>query len=348
MYLKNASSRPIYRQAIRAGLLGLAVNATLAAVKLVGGLVGNSFALLSDAVNSLGDSLTSIVVVCALWFSQKPGDAEHPYGHSRAESIAATSVTVLVMVSAIYVGWEAILRFNQQHAMPPPWTLWIAGANVLIKEALYRYKVRVGRQTGSMAIIANAWDHRSDAFCSLAVLIGLAVVRGSGGRYIWADEVAALVVVTVILMASISLYRRSASALMDLQADDELVDAIRRAAEQVEGVQAVEKLWVRKSGVEYLADIHVEVDARLTVAEGHHIGHQVKDDSSRHFPACGMRWCIWNRIPTGPATADPPPSPPHEKNRATCEDRPVFIVLIGRRRRGPTSYRPRHPRTASC
>ncbi|MHB0960628.1 MAG: cation diffusion facilitator family transporter [Pirellulaceae bacterium] len=284
MYLKNASSRPIYRQAIRAALLGLAVNMTLGVVKLIGGLVGNSFALLSDAVNSLGDSLTSVVVVCALWFSQKPGDAEHPYGHSRAESVAATSVALLVIVSALYVGWEALMRINQRHAMPPVWTLWIAGANVLIKEALYRYKIQVGRSTGSMAIIANAWDHRSDAFCSLAVMIGLAIVRGSGARYVWADEAAALVVVGVILVASVGLYRRSASALMDLQADGELVDAIRSAASQVEGVVAVEKLWVRKTGLEYLADIHVEVDARLTVAEGHRIGHEVKDRLVAAFP----------------------------------------------------------------
>ncbi len=309
MYLKNASSRPLYRQAIRAALLGLAVNFALGMVKLIGGVVGNSFALLSDAVNSLGDSLTSIVVVCALWFSQKPGDAEHPYGHSRAESVAALSVAMLVMVSALYVGWEALKRIHQQHVMPPSWTLWIAGANVLIKEALYRYKVQVGRSTGSMAIIANAWDHRSDAFCSLAVLVGLAVVRGSGSRYIWADEAAALVVVSVILVASIAIYRRSASALMDLQADDELVDAIRGTAEQVEGVQAVEKLWVRKTGLEYLADMHVEVDARLTVAEGHRIGHEVKDRLVAAFPSLRDVLVHLEPFPNGHRQTGPLPSP---------------------------------------
>ena len=284
MYLKNTSSRPIYRQATRAALIGLAVNLTLGVVKLTGGLIGNSFALLSDAINSLGDSLTSIVVVCALWFSQKPGDAEHPYGHSRAESIVATSVAMLVIVSAIYVGWQALMRIGQQHDVPPPWTLWIAGANVLIKETLYRYNVQVGRKTGSMAIIANAWDHRSDAFCSAAVLIGLAIVRWCGPGFIWADEAAALIVVVVILAAGTSLYHHSASALMDLQADDELVSAIRAAAEQVPGVEAVEKLWVRKSGLEYFADIHVEVNAQLTVDEGHAIGHQVKDRLIGAFP----------------------------------------------------------------
>jgi cation diffusion facilitator family transporter len=261
-------------------LLGLVVNLTLGVIKLLGGILGSSFALVSDAINSLGDSLTSMVVIIGLRLSQLPGDAEHPYGHTRAEAIAATTVAVLVILSALYVGWAALWRIGRPHEVPPGWTLWIAAANVLIKESLYRYKVRVGRQTGSMAIIANAWDHRADALCSLSVLIGLAVVRSAGPSYIWVDEVAALVVVSVILLTGVSLYRRSASELMDLQADDELIGAIRRAAEQ----EAVEKLWVRKTGLEYLADIHVQVDAQLTVDEGHRIGHLVKDELLGQFP----------------------------------------------------------------
>ena len=118
-------------------MLGLVVNVTLGIVKLVGGIVGGSFALISDAVNSIGDSLTSVVVVFALVFAQRPADREHPYGHTRAEAIAATNVALLVILSALFVGWEAIRRIPIQHDLPPIWTLWIAGANVLIKEVLY-------------------------------------------------------------------------------------------------------------------------------------------------------------------------------------------------------------------
>lgn len=284
MYLKNKSSQPYYRQAIRAAWVGLLINLLLAAAKLIGGILGNSFALISDAVNSLGDCLTSSVVTVALWLAQKPGDAEHPYGHTRAESVAASSVALLVIFSALYVGWEALRRIGTEHVVPPIWTLWIAGANVVIKESLYRYKVRVGRRTGSTAVIANAWDHRADALCALAVLIGLTVVRWAGPAYAWADEAAALFVVCAILWAGITLYYRSASELLDLQADDELVGAIRRSAERVESVQAVEKLWVRKTGLEYLADIHVEVDAQMSVEEGHRIAHLVKDRLLADFP----------------------------------------------------------------
>ncbi|MCH5372770.1 MAG: cation diffusion facilitator family transporter, partial [Planctomycetes bacterium] len=150
---------------------------------------------------------------------------------------------------------------------------------------LYRYKVRVGRQTGSASIIANAWDHRSDALCSLAVLIGLAAVRWAGPKHIWADEVAALVVVAAIIYSGVRLFRNSASELMDVQADEAFVGRLRTAAEQVPGVRAVEKLWVRKSGLEYLADMHLEMDANMTVAEGHRIGHAVKDRLIGQFRA---------------------------------------------------------------
>jgi cation diffusion facilitator family transporter len=279
------SSESLYRSATRAALLGLIVNSALGVVKLVGGLVGNSFALLSDAVNSLGDSLTSIVVLYALRVAQRPPDDEHPYGHTRAEVIAATNVAVVIILSALMIGWEAIRRMASIHEMPPTWTLWIAGANVLIKEALYQYKIRVARRVGSAAVMANAWDHRSDAFCSAAVLVGLATVRWGGLDWIWADEVAALIVVLAITWTGVQLFRVSASEALDPQADPRMVAQVRSLAEQVPGVRAVEKLWVRKTGLEYLTDIHIEVDEQLSVAEGHRIGHCVKDQLLDAFPA---------------------------------------------------------------
>ncbi len=262
---------------MRAALLGLVVNLALGAVKLAGGVIGDSFALISDAVNSLGDSLSSVVVLFALWVAQKPADEEHPYGHTRAEGVAATNVALLIILSALAVGWEAIQRLGQPHTLPPLWTLGIAASNAIIKEGLYHYKRTIGRRIGSTAIIANAWDHRSDALCSLAVLVGLAAVRWGGPQLIWADEAAALVVAAAIVWSGVVLFRNSASELLDVQADDDLVQRIRLVASRVPGVQAVEKLWVRKTGLEHLADIHIEVDAHMTVEEGHRIGHLVKD-----------------------------------------------------------------------
>ncbi len=267
----------LYREVTQAALLGLVVNLLLGAVKLIGGIMGHSFALIADAINSIGDVVTTLVVLIALRVAQRPADAEHPYGHSRAEGIAASNVALLIIVSALLVGWEAIHRISSADTIPPAWTLWIAGANAIIKEGLFRYKVKIGKRTGSASIIANAWDHRSDALSALAVLVGLAIVRIGGSRFAWADEAASLVVVGALVWTGVKLFRASASELMDVQADSEFVEQIRAAAMLVEGVDDIETLWVRKSGLEYFADIHIEVDQNLTVAEGHRIGHQVKD-----------------------------------------------------------------------
>ncbi len=274
----------IYRAAIQASLLGVVVNLLLGITKLLGGLIGNSFALISDAVNSLGDVVTSIVVLFALFFAQKPADEEHPFGHSRAEAIAASNVALLVFLSALGIGWEALQRFNQVHSTPPLWTLFIAGANVIIKECLYRYKISVARRTGSTALLAHAWDHRSDAFCSLAVLIGLGFVKFGGPAWVGADELAALVVVAAIVWSTGKLFLGSVSELMDVQADAETVAAIRHEALAQVGVKGIEKLFVRKSGLELFVDIHVEVDGALSVAAGHLIGHQVQDALRTKFP----------------------------------------------------------------
>jgi len=193
-------------------------------------------------------------------------------------------VALLIIISALLVGWGAINRLTAHHGLPPVWTLWIAGGNVVIKEGLYRYKLRVGRRARSSAIIANAWDHRSDALCALAVLIGLAIVRWAGPAYIFADEVAALVVVAAILFSGSRLFLNSMSELLDPQADAVVVGRVRETAGEVPDVRAVEKLWVRKTGLEYLVEIHIQVDGSLTVEEGHRIGHVVKTRLVGEFP----------------------------------------------------------------
>lgn len=282
---ENPAARPLYREVTRAAVIGLLVNFGLGIAKLIGGIFGNSFALIADAVNSIGDVVTTLVILFALRLAQQPPDDEHPYGHSRAEGIAASNVALLVILSAAVVGWEAIKRLTVDHSIPPAWTLWIAAANAVIKESLFQYKMRVGRKTGSQAIIANAWDHRSDALCAVAVLVGIAIVRWGGSNFTWADEVASLIVVAAILRTGFSLFAKAGSDLMDVQADDAVVDAIREASLTIEGVREVETLWVRKSGLEFFADIHIEVDAQLTVEAGHRIGHNVKDHLLETFPA---------------------------------------------------------------
>lgn len=281
----SSKSSAIYRQVQWANWIGLLFNLGLGVVKLTGGILASSFALIADAVNSLGDTITSVIVLYSLRVAQSPPDDEHPYGHSRAEGIAALTVSMIIIFSALAVGWEALTRFQGQQHNPPIWALWIAGINMLIKEGLYRYKITVGRRTGSLATMANAWDHRSDALSALAVLVGLALTRYGGENFTWADKAAALIVVVAIVWAGVRLFRQSARELLDVQADHEMVNSIRNSASTNPGVKAVEKLLVRKSGLEYFVDMHLQVAPTLSVQEGHQIGHFVKERLMAEFPS---------------------------------------------------------------
>jgi len=267
----------LYRQSRQAALWGVAITLTLGIAKLAGGLLGNSLSLLSDAVHSLGDAFAAAAVVGALAWAQQPADQEHPYGHSRAEAIAGSNVALLLILSGLWVIWEAIHGFAQPAPPPEVYTLAIAAASVLLNEGLYQYSSRVAQGTGSSALLAASWDQRVDAFSSLAVLVGLALAKWGGPTWHSSDHVAALIVAVVILWTGSSLFLSSVQELMDRQADPAILEKVRQAALTVPGVRGVEKLLVRKSGLEYLVDIHVEVDPEITVREGHGIGHAVKD-----------------------------------------------------------------------
>jgi cation diffusion facilitator family transporter len=274
----------LYREAILVTLLGVVMNAALAVGKLVGGWLGDSFALLSDAANSLGDVAISLGVLYALRVAQRPPDKEHPYGHTRAEGIAGLTVALLVGVAAAFIAWEAVQQLSEPHVVPARWTIAVAAVNLIIKEGLYHFSRRVGDRTGSTAIAATAWDHRADALCSAVVLVGLLAAVLGGPSWAVADDLAALAVAAAVMYSAAQLFIRAGRELMDMQADDTIVDQVRDSAADVSGVRGVETLWVRKSGLEYFADIHVEVDADLSVAEGHRIGHNVKDELLRSYP----------------------------------------------------------------
>jgi cation diffusion facilitator family transporter len=274
--------RDLYHQGRRAAFWGIIVSIVLGLLKLLGGLLGHSVALLSDAVHSLGDALAASAVWGALLWAQRPADREHPYGHARAEAVVGSNVALLLILSALWVGWEALSTLNEPSPPPAPFTVAIAAVCALLSEGLFRYGRRVARQTGSRAVLAASWDQRLDALGSLAVLAGLALAAWGGPAWHAADHVAALVVALVIGWAGGTLLWGSLQELMDRQADPELLDAVRREALTVPGVVGVEKLLVRKAGLEYLVDIHIEVDPDVSVRAGHAIGHAVKD----HLVSC--------------------------------------------------------------
>ncbi len=275
--------KDFYGQARRAAVWGVGLSLGLGVLKLAGGVFGHSAALVSDAVHSFGDALTAAAVWGSLLWAQRPADREHPYGHTRAEAVAGSNVALLLVLSGLGIGWEALATLGEPSPPPAWYTLAIAAVSIVLKEGLFRYQGRVAHATGSGAVRAAAWDHRLDALGSLAVLVGLAVSYWGGPAWHAADHVAALAVGLVVLWAGGSLFWGSVQELMDRQADPEVLDDLRREAASTPGVLGVEKLFVRKTGLEYLVDIHVEVDPELSVREGHGVGHAVKARLMKHL-----------------------------------------------------------------
>jgi cation diffusion facilitator family transporter len=274
----------LYRLSRRAAALGLMVSLLLAIAKVLGGLYGHSIALVSDSVHSLGDAVVSLVVLIALRWSQVPADREHPYGHTRGEAAIGSNIALLLVASAIAVIWEALATLATPSPQPEIYTLVIAAASIVLKEVVFRYNVAVADRTRSLSLRASAWDHRSDALSSLAVFIGLVLVLLGGPAWHAADHWAAVFVGLCIGWTGSRLFWSSLQELLDRQAEPEILEAVRKEAMAVPGVQQIEKLLARKSGMEYLVDIHVEVNPLLSVREGHAIAHAVKDRIISRMP----------------------------------------------------------------
>ncbi len=256
----------------------------LVLVKVSTGIVFRSSALIADAVNSVGDVTSSVAVRAALHVAEREEDEDHPYGHTKAESIAGFAVALLVLFGAGVLVIETLRRFSE---LPPP-PHWSAALVALVcaatKEVAYRYTKRVAVRLDSSALRATAWDHRSDAIASSSIAVGLfaAPFLGWFGPYV--DPLLALIVCGLLIVTSCRMFLTIAAELMDQQADSETVRRIRRLAEDVMQVREIEKLRVRKSGLEYFIEIHVQVDGHLTVDEGHRIGHEVKDRLLANLP----------------------------------------------------------------
>ncbi|QDS95867.1 Ferrous-iron efflux pump FieF [Roseimaritima multifibrata] len=274
----------VYRDAKRAASWGLGANVLLATAKLAGGIFTGSAALLADAVNSLGDVASAFAVQGALHVAQQDEDDEHPYGHTKAESIAGLSISLLVAFSAAVLGLETIRKLGAPADPPPVLAGIIAAVCAVIKEGLYRYTKLVAKRLDSTSLWAIAWDHRSDALASGAIAIALLVAPYAGPFASQIDQVTAILVCGFLIVVGIRLFSRTAGELMDQQAGPGLTNNVRQVAEDVTGVNDIEKLRVRKSGLEFFVEIHVRVDGQMSVGEGHRIGHVVKDAILASYP----------------------------------------------------------------
>jgi len=275
------SSVPVVDVQHRSGLhvskLGAGVNAILAGAKILAGTLGHSYVLIADGIESIADIVSSAIVWGGLWLSAKPPDREHPYGHGKAESIAAFIVSLLLMGAAVVISIQSVHEIRTPQTSPAWFTLPVLLVVVLVKETLFRVAARVGNSTQSTAVRSDAWHHRSDALTSAAAFVGITIALVGGRGYESADDWAALAASGVIAWNAFRLFRMAVGEMMDIAPSPELVQELEQIASQVRGVKSVEKCRIRKAGLHLVMDLHVRVSGEVTVREGHEISHRVKD-----------------------------------------------------------------------
>lgn len=265
------------QRSLRATFTGMAVNFFLSLAKFVAGVVGHSHALIADAVESFADVFSSIAVWRGTVVAAKPADEEHPYGHGKAEPLAAAIVSGLMLAAAVWIATKAFDEIAVPHPAPRPFTLLVLVAVIVIKETLFRFVRRVGKTVDNPAVHADAYHHRSDAITSFAAFVGISVSLVGGKGYEAADDWAAIAAACVVAWNGWRLFRPALRDLMDTAPDREVRIKIRGIAETTSGVARVEKCVVRKMGHQLYVDMHLEVDPQMTVLRSHEIAHEVKD-----------------------------------------------------------------------
>lgn len=273
--------------AVRATYFSLISNFLLAMVKGLAGIFGHSYALIADAIESTTDVFSSFLVLLGIRYARRPPDENHPYGHGRIEPLITFMVVVFLVVSASVIAYKSVVNIGTPHESPRSWTLWVLAAIIIWKEISYRIVLRKSKETNSTALKADAWHHRSDAITSIAAFVGISIAVFFGNGYETADDWAALFASGFILYNSYLIFRPALGEMMDEHLYDDLQAEIRKVSSEVPGVIDTEKCHIRKAGMTYLVDLHAVVDGGITVTEGHHIAHQLKDTLRREIPSLG-------------------------------------------------------------
>jgi cation diffusion facilitator family transporter len=260
----------------RAPLVGVAVNAALAVIKIVAGTFGDSYALIADGIESTSDIVGSLVVWSGLRISTRPATRRHPYGYGKAEALAGMVAALALLAAAGTIAYQSVHEILTPHH-PPHWaTLVVLAVVVAVKWTLARWVGELGEAADSTALQGDAWHHWSDALTSLAAFVGISIALIGGKGYEPADDWAALVACAVIAFSGVKLLVRAVRDVLDVAPGGDVVEQIRQLARQTPGVLAIEKCLVRKSGLRYFVEIHVQVDGDATVNRGHQIGGAVR------------------------------------------------------------------------
>lgn len=270
-----------YKDVRKVTLMGSALDFMLGAAKIAVGGLANSQALIADGVHSFSDLLTDFMVLYAAKHSHKAADEDHPYGHGRIETLATVSLGIILIIIALGIAYSSIQRLSDPGILLDLSTLalLVALISVISKEWIYRYTIAAARRLRSDMLMANAWHSRSDAFSSIVVVLGIAGVMLG---YPYLDAVAAVVVAAMIAKIGSDLVRSSTRELIDTALDPEKIKTIQKHIHAVSGVRSVHTLRSRKSAGDAFVDVHIQVDPRLSVSEGHQIGDAVRRRLMNH------------------------------------------------------------------
>ena len=282
---KNQSAAQGLETGKRFAFLGMMINVALSVIKILAGLLGNSYALIADGIESATDIVSSFIMWNGLKLAQKPADRDHPYGHGKAEPIAAVIGALALIGAATGLTLQSIHALHTRHNTPAAWTLLLLILVVVVKEMLFRKVANAGHKAKSTAMKADAWHHRSDAITSVSAFIGISIALIGGKGYEQADNWAALFACAIIGINGFVLFIPAINEIMDAAPPLEVTEEVRKVATAVEGVVDIDQCRVRKMGLEFYVDLHVGVDGSITVIEGHRISHRVKDAVRESNPA---------------------------------------------------------------
>lgn len=273
------------REATRVSLVSIAGNTALSLFKLLAGVLAHSGAMISDAVHSASDVLSSFIVIIGVKLAAREPDRDHPYGHERFECVAAIVLAVVLAATGVLIGARAvqsILSPEEETAAPGLLALIAAAFSIVVKELMYWYTRAHARRLNSAALMASAWDHRSDALSSVGALLGIAGARM--GLFV-AEPLASLVICVFILKAAFDIFRDATAKMVDSACDGETEQAIENCVLSQRQVLGIDRLQTRVFGSRVYVDLEIRLDGNLTLYESHAIAEQVHDRIEREFPS---------------------------------------------------------------
>lgn len=284
-----------YKLGVNTSLITIIINIVLGFIKIAAGIFGKSTAMIADGFHTLSDVLTTFIVLAGLKISSKEADEKHQYGHEKYESVFAKILSVLLLLTGCFIGYESFkILISGVVTKPKSIALIAALISIIVKEAMYWYTIKTARKIRSISMVADAWHHRSDAFSSIGTFVG---ILGARLGFPALDPIAGIVVSVFIIKVSIDLYIKSVKELIDESASDELINKIRQLINSIEGVEKIKSLKSRVFGYRIYVDLEIFVDESITVRQGHDIAEKVHDKLEKEIQ--DIKHCMVHIEPVG-------------------------------------------------